>query len=144
MISFMISVVPPKIDWTRLSRQSSQSFRRAADSCSRRSRRAPSGQRGPRCSRGAIWAAITRQGILWPRRKSPSRGVAPTTTPNQRPRISQPSMRIAAQPPQVLVMHDASDSSQMGPCPREPPRGNQYLGRGQDAHHDSMSTYGAR
>ena len=25
MISFMISVVPPKIDWTRLSRQSSQS-----------------------------------------------------------------------------------------------------------------------
>ena len=37
MISFMISVVPPKIDWMRLSRQSSQSCRRAADSCSRRS-----------------------------------------------------------------------------------------------------------
>ena len=27
MISFMISVVPPKLDWTRLSRQSSQSCR---------------------------------------------------------------------------------------------------------------------
>ena len=51
---------------------------------------------------------------------------------------------IAAQPPQVLVMHDASDSSQMGSCSREPPRGNQYPGRGQDAHHDSMSTRGAR
>ena len=31
MISFWISVVPPKIDWTRLSRQSSQSCQRAAD-----------------------------------------------------------------------------------------------------------------
>ena len=51
---------------------------------------------------------------------------------------------IAAQPPQVLGMHDASDSSQMGSCSREPPRGNQYLGRGQDAHHNSMSTYVAR
>jgi hypothetical protein len=47
MISFWISVVPPKIDWTRLSRQSSQSWRSAADWCSRWSRRAPSGQREP-------------------------------------------------------------------------------------------------
>jgi len=31
MISFMISVVPPKIDWTRLSRQSPHSWRRAAN-----------------------------------------------------------------------------------------------------------------
>ena len=37
-------------------------------------------------------------------------------------------------------MHDASDGSQVGSCSREPPRGNQYLGRGQDAHHDSMGT----
>jgi hypothetical protein len=29
-------------------------------------------------------------------------------------------------------------------CSREPPRGNQYLGWGQDAHHDSMGTCGAR
>jgi hypothetical protein len=96
MISFWISVVPPKIDWTWLSRQNPQSCRRAADWCSRRSRRAPSGQREPRRSRGAIWAAIARHGIVSPRGNSPSRGVAPTTTPNQRPRISQPSMRTSA------------------------------------------------
>jgi len=34
--------------------------------------RASSGQRGPWRSRGAIWAAITRQGIVSPRRNSPS------------------------------------------------------------------------
>jgi hypothetical protein len=31
MIFFWISVVPLKVDWTRLSRQGSQSWRRAAD-----------------------------------------------------------------------------------------------------------------
>ena len=41
-------------------------------------------------------------------------------------------------------MDDASDRSQMWSCSREPPRGNQCLGRGQDAHHDSMSTGGTR
>ena len=51
---------------------------------------------------------------------------------------------IAAQLPQVLVMHDASDGSQVRSCSREPPRGDQCLGRGQDAHHDSMGTCGAR
>jgi len=51
---------------------------------------------------------------------------------------------IAAQLPQVLVMHDASDGSQVGSCSREPPRGNQYLSWGQDAHHTSMGTCGAR
>jgi hypothetical protein len=30
----------------------------------------------------------------------------------------------------------------VGSCSSEPPRGNQHLGRGQDAHHDSMNTYG--
>jgi hypothetical protein len=55
--------------------------------------------------------------------------VAATTTPNQRPRISQPSVRtsielIAAQPPQILVMRDASDGSQVRSCSREPPRGD--------------------
>ena len=150
MISFWISVVQPTIDWKRLSRRSSQSRRRAAAWCSRRSRRAPSGQRGPRRSPGAIWAAITRHWIVSPRRSSPSRGVAPTTTPNQRPRISQPPVRtstpelITAQLPQVLVMHDASDRSQVGRCSREPLRGDQYLSRGKDAHHDSMGTCGAR
>jgi hypothetical protein len=52
-------------------------------------------QRELRRSRGAIWTAITCQGIVSPHRNSPSRGVAPTTTPNQRPRISQPSTRTS-------------------------------------------------
>jgi hypothetical protein len=47
---------------------------------------------------------------------------------------------IAAQLPQVLVMHDAGHGSQVRPCSGEPPRGNQDLGRGEDAHHDSMGT----
>ena len=51
---------------------------------------------------------------------------------------------IAAQLPQVLVMHDASDGSEVGSCSREPSRGNQYLGLGKDAHHNSMGTCGAR
>jgi hypothetical protein len=49
-------------------------------------------QRESRRSRGAIWAAIARHRIVSPRCSSPSRGVAPTTTPDQRPRISQPSV----------------------------------------------------
>ena len=63
--------------------------------CSCRSRRAPPGQREPRRACGVIWAAITRHGIVSPRGNSPVRGVAPTTTPNQRPRISQPSTRTS-------------------------------------------------
>jgi hypothetical protein len=51
---------------------------------------------------------------------------------------------IAAQLPQVLLSHDASDGSQVRSCSREPPRGDQDLGRGEDAHPDSMGTYGAR
>jgi hypothetical protein len=51
---------------------------------------------------------------------------------------------IAAQLPQLLVMHDPSDGSQIGPCSRKPPRRYQYLGRSQDAHHDSMGTCDGR
>ena len=51
---------------------------------------------------------------------------------------------IAAQLPQVLMMHDASDGSQVRSCSGEPPCGNQDLGRGQEAHHDSMGTGGTR
>jgi hypothetical protein len=151
MISFMISVVPPKIDWTRLSRQSSQSWRRAVDSCSRRSRP------------GSIWsarAAVFARGDLGGDH-TPGDRLAASQVPVPRrgpdddaepaaadiPALDAdlgPGELIAAQLPQVLGMHDASDSSQMGSCSREPPRGNQYLGRGQDAHHDSMSTRGAR
>jgi hypothetical protein len=151
MISFWISVVPPMIDWTRLSPQSSQSWRRAADWCSRRSRRAPSGQREPRRSRGAIWAAITRQ---WDRlaasqlpgpRRGPDHYAEPAAT--DVPAIDadvDSGELIAAQLPQVLVMHEASDGSQVRSCSREPPCGDQCLGWGQDAHHDSMGTCGAR
>ena len=96
-------------------------------------------------------AAITRHGIVSPRRSSPSRGVAPTATPNQRPRISpavdtdvESGELIEAQLPLVLLMHDASQSSQAGSCSGEPPRGNQGLSWGQDAHHNSMGTCGAR
>ena len=32
-------------------------------------------------------------------------------------------------------MHDPSHGSQVRSCSGEPPRGNQYLGRGQDTHH---------
>ena len=50
----------------------------------------------------------------------------------------------AAQLPEVLVMDDVSDGGQVRSDSREPPRGSQDLGRGQDAHHASMDTYGAR
>jgi hypothetical protein len=60
----------------------SQSCRRAERSGAPAGQgRAPSGQDGPWRSRGAIWAAITRHRIVWPRRNVPSRGVAPTTNP---------------------------------------------------------------
>jgi len=51
---------------------------------------------------------------------------------------------IAAQLPQVLVMHEADGGRQVRSCSREPPRCNQYLGRGQDAYDDSMGTCAAR
>ena len=150
MISFMISVVPPKIDRTLLSRQSRNRAGEHRASALAQPRPEPSsGQREPRRSRGVIWAAITRQGIISPRRNSPSRGVAATTTPNQRPRISQPSDAdvnsgelIAAQLPQVLLVHDGSNGNQVGPGSCEPPRGNQHLSRGKHAHHDSMGMCG--
>jgi hypothetical protein len=40
-------------------------------------------------------------------------------------------------------MRDADDGGQVGSRSREPPRGNQDLGRGQDAHHHSMGMRGA-
>jgi hypothetical protein len=51
---------------------------------------------------------------------------------------------ITAQLPEVLVMHDGSDGRQVGACSREPSRGDQDLGWGEDAYHNSMSTCGAR
>lgn len=51
---------------------------------------------------------------------------------------------IAAQLPQVLAMHDASDGSEVWSCSREPPCDDQCLGRGEDAHDDGMGTCDAR
>ena len=77
MISFWISVVPPKIDWTRLIRQSTQSCRRAADSFSRRSkaglylvnasrgvRAAGSGRRSP--AMGSSGRVAAPRAAAWP------------------------------------------------------------------------------
>ena len=50
----------------------------------------------------------------------------------------------AAQLPQIFMTHDPGDGSQVRSCSREPPDGDQYVGRGQDVHHHSMSTCGAR
>jgi hypothetical protein len=50
----------------------------------------------------------------------------------------------AAYLPQVLRVHDAGQSSQVRSCSGQPPRDNQDLSRGQDAHHHSMGTGGAR
>ena len=76
MISFWISVVPPKAGWTWLSRQSSQSWRRAAGWV------LLIGQGGlHRVSAGRSGRAVRsgsdrRQGIVSPRRNPPGRGVA--------------------------------------------------------------------
>ena len=151
MISFMISVVPPKIDWTRLSRQSSQSCRRAADWCSRRSRPgsiwSARAAAFARCDLGGDHAPGDRL-AAW-QLPEPRRGPDDDAEPAAAdiPAIDadvDSGELIAAQLPQVLVMHDPSHGSQVRSCSREPPRGNQYLGRGQDAHHDSMGTCGAR
>jgi hypothetical protein len=151
MISFMISVVPPKIDWTRLSRQSSQSCRRTAGLCSRRS------------SPGFLWSArvtafarcdlggdhapgdrLAASQLPEPRRGAdddaePAAADIPATGADV-----DPGELIAAQSPQILAMHNPRHGSQVRSCSREPPCGNQDLGRGQHAHYDSMGTCGAR
>ena len=147
MISFMISVVPPKIDWTRLSSQSSQSWRRAADSCS--------------AGHGSIWSALAAAFALcdlggdhspgdrlaaW-QFPEPRRGPDDDAEPAAAdiPAIDadvDSGELIAAQLPQVVVMHDPGHGSQVRSCSSEPPRGDQCLGWGQDAHHDSMGIRG--
>ena len=95
MISFMISVVPPKIDWTRLSR-------RAHNRAGEQRNCAPAGQAGlplVSASRGvrAVRAGRRSRARGSSRRVAAPRAAAwpPTTTPNQRPRISQPSVRTS-------------------------------------------------
>jgi hypothetical protein len=64
MTSFMISVAPPYLGWTRLSRQSTIVSESSGLVLLAGQGQAPSGQREPRRPGGAIWAAITRQGIV--------------------------------------------------------------------------------
>jgi hypothetical protein len=85
-------------------------------------------------------AALQRSG---PRRGHDDAEPATTDIPAVDANIYSTAKLIAAQSAQVLVMHDASDGSQMGSCSREPPRGTQDLGRGEDTHHHSMDTYDA-
>ena len=90
MISFMISVVPPKIEvdtveppeLTVAPENSGVVLPPVKAGLS-----LVSASHGVRAVRAGP-SVITRQRIVSPRRNSPSRGVAPTTTPNQRPRIS--------------------------------------------------------
>jgi hypothetical protein len=98
-----------------------------------------------RCDLGgdhAPWDRLAAAQLPEPRR-GPDDDVEPAAADIPAAGADVDSELIAAQLPQVFMMHDASDGSQVRSCSREPPRGNQYLGRGQDAHHDSMSTCGA-
>jgi hypothetical protein len=141
--------VPPKIDWTRLSPE----LKIAAES-----RRLVF----PPVKAGSIWsaraAAFARGDLGCDHTPGDRLAASQLPEPRRGPDDTEPAAAdvpavganidsgelIAAQLPQVFVMHDASDGSQMGACSREPPRGNQDLGRGQDAHHDSMGICDAR
>jgi hypothetical protein len=135
MISFWISVVPPKLDWTRLSRQSSTFAAESSGlvpagqgglhpvSASRGVRPVRSGRRSPARDR------LAAPQLPGPRR-APDDHAEPAAADIPAAGADVDSGQLtAAQLPQVLVMHDAGDGRQMGPCSREPPRGNQDPGR---------------
>ena len=150
MISFMVSVVPQKID-------------RAAEPPELMIVAESSGPVLPPLKAGSIWSA---RAVAFARcdlggdhapgdHLATSQLPEPRRGPDDYPEPSAADIPAvdadvdsgelsAAQFPQVLEMHDAGDGTQVRSCSREPPRGNQYLGRGQDAHHDSMGTCGAR
>jgi len=96
-----------------------------------------------RCDLGgdhAPWDRLAARQITGPRRgpddyAEPAAADVPAVY-----RDVDPGELIAAQLPQILVMHDAGHGSQVRSRSGEPPRGNQDLGRGEDAHHDSMGT----
>jgi hypothetical protein len=150
MISFVISVVPPKIDRTLLSRQSHNRAGEHRGSALAGPRpELSSGQREPRRPRDVIWAAITRQGIglAAPQLPEPRRGRDDRAEPAAAdiPAVGadvDSGELIAAQLPQMLLMHDPSNGNQVRSCSREPARRNQYLSRGKHAHHDSMGICG--
>jgi hypothetical protein len=131
--------------------QSSQSWQRAADWCCRRPRAGSIGSARAavfsRCDLSgdhAPWDSLAASQLPGPRR-GPDDDAEPAAA--EVPAVDadvDSGELIAAQLPQVLLMHDASNGSQVGSCSREPPRGNQDLGRGKDAHHDSTGTCGTR
>ena len=150
MISFWISVVPPKIDRTR-------GAPRAPNRAGKQRTGVPASQAGPVWSARAAAFARCKLGGDHP----PGDRLAAWQLPGPRcgpdddaepaaadvPAVDadfDSGKLLAAQLPQGLGVHDASDGSQMGSCSREPPRGDQDLSRSEDAHHNSMGTCGAR
>jgi hypothetical protein len=142
MISFMISVVPPKTGQTRLNRQSqpyagehwtSAPRVKAGQHLVSGSHGVQAAQAGPRSpARESSRHAATPRAAGWPR---PPRRTSGRGYPSHRCGRRLTGELIAAQLPQVLAMHDPGHGSQVRPRSREPSRGNQDLGRGQHAHH---------
>ena len=150
MISVWISVVPPTIDWTRLSppeltivAESSGLVLPPVTAGSIGSARAAAFARRDLGGDHAPGDRLAAAQLPGPRR-GPDDHAEPAAADIPAIKADVDSELIAAQLPQVLVMHDAADASQVRSCSREPPRGDQYLGQGQDAHHDSMGTCDAR
>ncbi len=150
MISVWISAVPPKLDWTRLRPE----LTIVAESSGLVLPPVKAGSIGS--ARAAAFARCDLGGDHAPRNRlaaaqlpGPRRGPddhaepAAADVPAADADVDSGEL-IAAQLPQVLVMHDARGGSEVGSCSREPPRRNQDLSWGQDAHHNSMGTCGAR
>ena len=144
-------MVPPKIGWTRLS---PQELTIAAESSGLVFRPVKAGFIGS--ARAAAFARCDLDGdhAPWDRlaawqlpgpRRGPDDHAEPAAADIPAAGADVDAGELtAAQLPQVLVMHDGSGGRQVGSCSREPPRGDQYLRRGKDAHHNSMGTCGAR
>jgi len=141
----------PQHGQTGLGHQSARSPRTAAHWCPRESRR---GSIWPvraaafaRCDLGGDYPP--RDGLAAPQLPQPRRGPDDHAEPAAAdiPAAGtdvEPGELTAAQPPLILGMHDARQSSQVGSCSSEPPRGNQDLRWSQDAHPDSMGMGSAR
>jgi hypothetical protein len=150
MIFFWISVVPPKIDWTRLRLQSTivaESSELVLPPVKADSIWSAQAVAFARCDLGGDHASGDR--LAASQLPGPRRGPDDDAEPAAAdvPAIDadvDSGEPVAAQLPQVLVIHEASDGSQVRSCFREPSRGDQCLGWGQDAHHDSMGTCPAR
>ena len=88
-----------------------------------------------------ICAAMTRHGMVMPRSSTPSRGVAQMTMPNQRARMSQPS--VATSTPESSSRHSCQNASgaampasaaTTGSHRGKPPRRDRLLYGGERVH----------